>query len=505
MSTVFISYRREIAAGEARALFNDLAERLGENSVFMDVDSIALGRDFRNVLQEVLASCDLMLVLIGRNWVDVKDEEGRTRLGNPGDFVRLEIEAALKRDIVITPVLVQGAHMPGAEKLPAEIKDLAYRNAFELSHSRWESDVGEMIRRLGLDAPIRARQIDSIMRAGNRPLPTVATVPPDRCRPTDSAGYPITRDQMYFTIRINEMHLAENRQWGTDYDPLVVVVTEFNHAQERVVVPTVIGPNLIRKQAPADQPPCGVVLLDTRVTGPHPYRGGDVDVSVGFYRVQRANHARVLLKVVDSLSAAFAGPGELQTIAKTGGALLEGVEGLLGLEETTYLTGHRISMASSPFDPFTAGFSALIAPPAPKDLASLQVEDRRLFIEADGRARPYRDSDFVLVSIIGTEERGDQNLLPFYPLKVDALNALLDGEDGVKRGKANLIAAYQQMRRSPDVTVAEATRLFDAWLQEFDAEKKRAEQVRSMPIIRHEAEPNPLARDLNDALRRLAL
>ena len=75
----------------------------------------------------------------------------------------------------------------------------------------------------------------------------------------------------------------------------------------------------------------------------------------------------------------------------------------------------------------------------------------------------------------------------------------------MKRGKANLIAAYQQMRRSPDVTAAEAARLFDAWLREFDAEKKRAEQVRSMPVVRHEAEPDPLARDLNDALRRLAL
>jgi hypothetical protein len=76
MSTVFISYRRENTAGEARALFNDLAERLGNKSVFMDVDSIALGRDFRTVLQETTASCDLMLVLIGRNWAEAKDEGG---------------------------------------------------------------------------------------------------------------------------------------------------------------------------------------------------------------------------------------------------------------------------------------------------------------------------------------------------------------------------------------------------------------------------------------------
>jgi hypothetical protein len=153
MSTVFISYRRENAAGEARALFNDLAERLGEDSVFMDVDSIALGRDFRSALQQTTASCDLMLVMIGRNWADARDEGGRVRLENPADYVRLEVEAGLKRDIVVTPVLVQGAHMPAPEDLPAEIRNLAYRNAFELSHSRWESDVQEMVRRLELGRP----------------------------------------------------------------------------------------------------------------------------------------------------------------------------------------------------------------------------------------------------------------------------------------------------------------------------------------------------------------
>src|SRR6266478_401598 len=189
---------------------------------------------------------------------------------------------------------------------------------------------------------------------------------PTTVDPQNSAGYSIPRDRMYFTIRINEMHLAENRQWWSVYDPLVVVVTEFNHAQERVAIPLSSAPNLIRKQAQSDQPRYGVVLLDTRVTGPHPYRGGDVDVSVGFYRVQRANVAHALLKVVDSLSAALGAPGELLTIAKTGGGLLEGVEGLPGPQEPTYLAGPGISVARSPFEPFTARFSALIAPPAPK-------------------------------------------------------------------------------------------------------------------------------------------
>ena len=181
MGTVFISYRREITAGEARALFNELLGKLGKNSVFMDVDSIALGRDFRGALQKTLESCDLMLVLIGRDWAEVKDEEGRPRLHNPGDFVRLEIEAALKRDIVVTPILVQGAHMPAPEQLPAEIRDLVYRNGFELSHSRWESDFAEMTRRLNLDIAQEGRRVEQ--PASTAAAPEAAIAPAARPAP----------------------------------------------------------------------------------------------------------------------------------------------------------------------------------------------------------------------------------------------------------------------------------------------------------------------------------
>ncbi len=156
MGSVFINYRRGETAGEARALFNELVTMLGKDSVFMDVDNIALGRDFREVLQERLASCDLMLALIGKDWVYGKNSTGQRQIDIPGDFVRLEIEAALMRNITVTPVLVQGAQMPSAEQLPDSIKDFAYRNGFELSHNRWESDVQEMLKRLRLN-----RQQDS--------------------------------------------------------------------------------------------------------------------------------------------------------------------------------------------------------------------------------------------------------------------------------------------------------------------------------------------------------
>jgi hypothetical protein len=150
MNRVFINYRRGETAGEARALFKDLTAALGKDSVFMDVDNIALGRDFREVLRERLEACDIMLALIGKDWIDSANASGTRRLDEPNDFVRLEIETALKRNIPVTPVLVQGAKMPNAEQLPESLRDFAFRNGFELSHNRWESDVHEMLKRLGL-------------------------------------------------------------------------------------------------------------------------------------------------------------------------------------------------------------------------------------------------------------------------------------------------------------------------------------------------------------------
>jgi formylglycine-generating enzyme required for sulfatase activity len=118
--------------------------------VFMDVDSIALGRDFRQALHERLESCGAMLALIGPNWLEIKDGAGKRRLEDHDDYVRQEVATALIRNIPVTPVLLQGATMPAPDRLPDDLKDLAFRNGFELSHTRWHSDVTEMAHRLGL-------------------------------------------------------------------------------------------------------------------------------------------------------------------------------------------------------------------------------------------------------------------------------------------------------------------------------------------------------------------
>jgi FKBP-type peptidyl-prolyl cis-trans isomerase len=155
MRAIFISYRREDTEGHAGRLFRDLAERFGKALVFMDVTGIEPGRDFRRVIEQQVASCGVLLAVIGKDWLTVADAEGRRRLDDPLDFVRLETASALKRDIPVVPVLVHGARIPRPEQLPEDLKELAYRNSVELTHARWESDVQAMINALlpYMDAP----------------------------------------------------------------------------------------------------------------------------------------------------------------------------------------------------------------------------------------------------------------------------------------------------------------------------------------------------------------
>ena len=114
----------------------------------MDVNAIQPGRDFRKAIDDCIHECSVLLAIVGREWLESKDALGRRRLDDDTDFVRLEIASALRRDIPVVPVLVRGAKMPRAEQLPADLQELAYRNAVELTHARWKSDVQVLIQAL---------------------------------------------------------------------------------------------------------------------------------------------------------------------------------------------------------------------------------------------------------------------------------------------------------------------------------------------------------------------
>jgi hypothetical protein len=143
---IFISYRRGETAYPAGWLYDRLAEQYGDGQVFKDVDSIELGDDFVEVINRAVGSCDVLLALIGEEWLTSTDAQGRRRIDDPHDFVRLEIEAALARNVRVIPILVDGAKMPSAEELPDSLAKLARRQALELSPARFDFDTGRLLK-----------------------------------------------------------------------------------------------------------------------------------------------------------------------------------------------------------------------------------------------------------------------------------------------------------------------------------------------------------------------
>jgi formylglycine-generating enzyme required for sulfatase activity len=134
MSRIFLSYRRQDAAGAAGRIYDRLRQHFGADAVIMDIDSIPFGVDFRQYINAEVAQCDVLVAVIGPNWAGTT--WFRRRLDDPRDFVRIEIEAALQREIPVIPVLIDRAPMPGEAKLPPSLAPLAYRNAIEVDQGR---------------------------------------------------------------------------------------------------------------------------------------------------------------------------------------------------------------------------------------------------------------------------------------------------------------------------------------------------------------------------------
>jgi hypothetical protein len=180
LGRIFISYRREETAYPAGWLYDRLADRYGGGQVFKDVDSIQLGDDFVEVITRAVGSCDVLLALIGDQWLTVTDEHGRRRLDDPDDFVRLEIEAALTRKVRVIPILVDGARMPRADELPDSLAKLVRRQALELSPARFEFDTSRLLKVLDWTlAEVRTAQDDAALEvapAGKVPDATPAAV-----------------------------------------------------------------------------------------------------------------------------------------------------------------------------------------------------------------------------------------------------------------------------------------------------------------------------------------
>jgi hypothetical protein len=137
---IFISYRRQETAWPAGRLYDVLVDHFPAEQVFKDVDNIEPGEDFVERITTAVGSCDVLLALIGPDWLTITDEDGQRRLDDPEDYVRLEIEAALKRKIRVIPILVDEAPMPRVNELPATLAPLIRRNAVEINPLTFDTE-----------------------------------------------------------------------------------------------------------------------------------------------------------------------------------------------------------------------------------------------------------------------------------------------------------------------------------------------------------------------------
>ena len=135
MTTIILSYRRDDTSWIAGRIHDRLKGHYGSDCVFMDIDSIPFGLDFREHIHESLKTCDILLAIIGPDWT-APNEEGQARLFDETDWVRIEIETALAKKIPVIPVLIDGTRLPPARDLPEGVRDIVFRQAADVDAGR---------------------------------------------------------------------------------------------------------------------------------------------------------------------------------------------------------------------------------------------------------------------------------------------------------------------------------------------------------------------------------
>ena len=162
---IFISYRRADSSGVAGRLSDSLSTYFGDERVFRDIEDIAGGANFGNVIEQNLQSADAVIVLIGHSWLAITDSKGQRRLDDPDDWVALEIAAALRLGISVYPILIENTPMPREEELPEKLKPLSRCNALSITDKRWKYDVLRLGRVISFDIPSASERKLDLVRA----------------------------------------------------------------------------------------------------------------------------------------------------------------------------------------------------------------------------------------------------------------------------------------------------------------------------------------------------
>ena len=313
------------------------------------------------------------------------------------------------------------------------------------------------------------------VRAGEAETRAHFAISQDHIHNGEPLGAPFKAKQHYFQIVINEMFLSNTREWFVRYDPMTFVASNYIYGTERQTLPFVIGPAMLKQFE--QQIPEGMIFENTPVSGLHPYQGGSLTLTVILNRLQRANNADKLLQVVEGLSSAVAPSIAVAAYLPIAGTVVDGVEAILGLDETVPVVGYHITINPDIGDTLEPSYFVLID----KDEVELErdrfwVRDKRLYYgETEETSQPYRDSDFILFSIAQGVVRTDERTLPFYSLWQTTRDlATQPAKHYWDEAKANFNALKRSLIKSPDLTEPDSKRLIDQYLEELKQRREDA-------------------------------
>jgi hypothetical protein len=278
--------------------------------------------------------------------------------------------------------------------------------------------------------------------------------PEDRVDDRAAVGKVLMEDKCYFNIIINEMFLKDRRKKTRRVDPMVLSLTEFIHDNNHYTVPNVLGRSVLRGHFTENIRDEGIVISNALVAGPYPYRGGTLKTTIVLCEIEREDYANKMLNIVEQAAGIVPAAAHLTTYMKLAGMLYDGFLGILGSDGTYPIVGNQKSTNPDVGIPLVSGYYALInRDESELDEGTFFVVNRRLVRGKDmASAKPYRDADFVLYSIVPSTERTDEDQFSFFPTWKEArkLAASLDAESW-KSAWVRYFICREAIMSSPDL------------------------------------------------------
>lgn len=283
------------------------------------------------------------------------------------------------------------------------------------------------------------------------------TFPAERVDDPAAVGEVLREDKCYFNVIINEMFLKDRRKRTRRVDPMVLSLTDFIHDNNQYTVPNVLGRSVLRGHFTENIKDEGIIISNALVAGPYPYRGGTLKTTIVLCEIEREDYANKMLNIVEQAAGIVPAAAHLTTYMKLAGMLYDGFLGILGSDGTYPIVGNQQSTNPDVGIPLVSGYHALVnRDERDMDAERLFVVGRRLMKGKDmASAKPYRDADYVLYSIVPSTERTDEDQFSFYPTWKEAqkLAASLNAE-AWKSAWVRYLICREDIMGSPDLIEA---------------------------------------------------